>query len=82
MKKKIITLVLGICAMAALTACGSKKISNDKITIEQYKGIEVKKAEAGKVTDEAIEQSINSTLQSKSTNKDITDLSKQPFHSK
>lgn len=75
MKKKIITLILGICTAAALAGCG--KISNDKITIEQYKGLEVQKVEAGKVTDEAVEESIQSTLQANSTKNDVTDRAVQ-----
>lgn len=73
MKKKIMAVIIGVSAAITLVGCGSGKISNDKITIEQYKGIEVEKAEAVKVTDEAVEQSIQSTLQSRSTQNEITD---------
>lgn len=65
MKKKIITLIIGITVAATFAGCG--KISNDKITIEKYKGIEVQKIDPIEVTDAAIEQSINSTLQAKAT---------------
>lgn len=41
MKKKFMTLVVGLCAAALLAGCGAKEISNDKITIKQYKGLEV-----------------------------------------
>lgn len=72
MKKRILTLVLGACVAASLVGCGGK-ISNDKITIKQYKGLEVEIVEAVEVTDEAVEQSIQSTLQNFTTYNDITD---------
>lgn len=70
MKKKMLTLIAGVCAAAMLVGC-SGKMSNDKITIEQYKGLEVEKVEVIKVTDADVEQSINSTLQAKAT--EVTD---------
>ena len=72
MKKKIIAVLVGVCAAAVMTGCGSKGVSNDKITIKQYKGLEVEKVETIKVTDTDVEDSINSTLQAKSTQNDIT----------
>lgn len=63
MKKRIVTIGLVLSMMAALAGCGSKEISNDKITIKQYKGLEVEKEVADEVTDEDVELSIDSTLQ-------------------
>ena len=73
MKKRIIAALVGICTVAVMTSCGNKGISNDKITIKQYKGLEVEKVDPVKVTDTDVEDSINSTLQTKSTQNDITD---------
>ena len=73
MKKKIIAALGGICTVVVMTGCGNKGISNDKITIKQYKGLEVEKVDPVEVTDTDVEDSINSTLQTKSTQNDITD---------
>ena len=73
MKKKIIAALVGICTVVVMTGCGNKGISNDKITIKQYKGLEVEKVDPVEVTDTDVEDSINSTLQTKSTQNDITD---------
>ena len=73
MKKKIIAALIGICTVVVMTGCGNKGISNDKITIKQYKGLEVEKVDPVEVTDTDVEDSINSTLQTKSTQNDITD---------
>lgn len=77
MKKRIVTIGLVISMMAALAGCGSKEISNDKITIKQYKGLEVEKEVAVEVTDAAVEESIKSTLQSMATENEITDRAAQ-----
>lgn len=72
MKKRILALVLGACMAVSLVGCG-KEISNDKITIKQYKGLEVETVEEIKVSDEEVEQSIQSTLQTIAKYNDITD---------
>lgn len=77
MKKKMIALLVGVCAAATLVACGNKGISNDKIKITQYKGLEVSEQVAAEVSDSDIEYSINSTLQTKSTETEITDRAVQ-----
>ena len=51
MKKKIIAALVGICTVVVMTGCGNKGISNDKITIKQYKGLEVEKVDPVEVTD-------------------------------
>ena len=48
MKKKIIAALVGICTVVVMTGCGNKGISNDKITIKQYKGLEVEKSGSGR----------------------------------
>lgn len=63
MKKKLITLVVGVCTIAMLAGCSSKKLSNDYITLKEYKGVEVEKQETAKVTDEDVETRIQETRQ-------------------
>lgn len=73
MKKRIVSLLVGICMAATLAGCSSAGASNDKIKIEKYKGLEVEKVEVADVSDEDIEKSIQSTLEAKSTETEITD---------
>lgn len=77
MKKRLITLVAGICAVALLGGCaggaGSKAtLSNDNLTIKQYKGLEIDKVETIAVTDEDVEMSIKSDLETLATKTDVT----------
>lgn len=72
MKKQILAFIMGICMMATLVGCGNGEIANDKIRIKQYKGLEVE-AVTLEVTDEDVEMSIQSTLETMSTKTDITD---------
>lgn len=77
MKKRLITIVAGICAVALLGGCagnaGAKAaLSNDNITINQYKGLEVDKVETIAVTDEDVEMSIQSDLETLATKTDVT----------
>ncbi len=75
MKKRLITIVAGICALALLGGCagGAKgALSNDNITIKKYKGLEVDKVEAIAVTDEDVELSIQSDLETLATTTDVT----------
>lgn len=73
MKKRVLALLVGACMMASLAGCGSKEISNDKITIKQYEGLEVEKVTPIEVTEETIDASIQSTLEAYSTRIEITD---------
>lgn len=77
MKKKMFALLISACAVMALTGCGNKEISNEKITIKQYKGLEVEKVEVEEVTDEDVELSIQSTLETLATSTEITDRAVQ-----
>ena len=74
MKKKLMTIVAGICALALLGGCAgnSGALSNDNITIKQYKGLEVDKVEVIEVTDEDVELSIQSDLETLATKTDVT----------
>ena len=80
MKKKLTTIVAGICALALLGGCagGTKgAISNDNLKIKQYKGLEVEKVQEIAVTDEDVEMSIQSDLETLATKTDVTDRAAQ-----
>ena len=53
MKKRILAIVLAVCTTLTVVGCG--KISNDKITIEKYKGLEVEEVAVAEVKDEDVE---------------------------
>lgn len=72
MKKKILALAIGAVMAVSLMGCG-KDISNETITIKEYKGLKVEKVTPIEVTDEDVEMSIQSTLQTRATRTDITD---------
>ena len=59
MRKKWIAAGIGMIMAVSLTGC-SGKLSNDYVTINQYKGLEVSKVEKTEVTDEMVENTINS----------------------
>lgn len=61
MKKRLLTMLTGVVTAVMLVGCGGK-ISNDIITINKYKGLEIEEVAAIKVTEEDIEESILSTL--------------------
>ena len=73
MKKKITTMVIGLLMGSLLVGCGDKAISNDKITIVKYKGLEIEAVEEIEVTDESIQLTIDSDLQILTTETEITD---------
>lgn len=75
MKKSFVAALTVVIASAiVVTGCqGSSKIETDKLTISQYKGVEVDKAEKTEVTDEDVDNMIQSTLQTQATEKEITD---------
>ena len=76
MKKRIMTLVTGILASAAvLTGCsGSKGLETDALSISVYKGVEIDQIQKpAEVTDEDVENTIQSSLQMNATQEEITD---------
>ena len=76
MKKRIMTLVTGILASAAvLTGCsGSKGLETDALSISVYKGVENDEIQKpAEVTDEDVENTIQSSLQMNATQEEITD---------
>ena len=77
MRRRVLAIALALATVLSLIGCGkatgkSTEISNDKITIKKYKGLEIE-VEDYAVTDEEVEMSIQSTLQTLSTRKEITD---------
>lgn len=76
MKRKLTAVLALVCAgsMALAGCAGSNMIDTDVVTVEGYKGIEVPEVDkAAEVTDKDVESAIQSTLESKATQKEITD---------
>ena len=84
MKKRILTLVLGVCLAITAVGCGdkadkstkkesSKSDSSEDIIVKKYKGLEIEEPVYADVTDEDVEASIKSTLQTLATRKEISD---------
>lgn len=62
MKKRIFALIMSAAMLLSMTGCGKDgSLSNDKITINKYKGLEVEEM-ATTVTDKDVEDSIRSTM--------------------
>ena len=77
MKKKIVSVMMAAALAAALAGC-SGELSNDYVTVTQYKGLEVPQpTPAEEVTDEQVEQVIQSNLSASSTQEEITDRAAQ-----
>lgn len=79
MKKRLVAVVAGICLMAGLlSGCSSNKASNDYVSVEGYKGIEIEKVDVEtEVSDEDVESYIDSVLEQNATDKEITDRAAQ-----
>ena len=58
MKKKLIAVIAGVFLMGSLTGCSSQ-LSNEYITIKQYKGLEVPQVEATELTDDQVTNYVN-----------------------
>lgn len=61
MKKRILALLMSAALVVSMTGCSDGKLSNDKITINKYKGLEVEEMSTT-VTDKDVEDSIRSTM--------------------
>lgn len=61
MNKRWIAAILSGMMVLSLTGCGSQ-VSDDYITIKQYKKLEIPKVEKTEVTDESVDYTINSQL--------------------
>lgn len=73
MKKKIIAIMLAAALAGTLPGCGSKELSNEYVTVTQYKGLEVPQVEKAEVTDEQVEQAIQTNLQGTAEKVAVTD---------
>lgn len=72
MKKKWIAVALSLVMAASLSGC-SGELSNEYITIKQYKGLEVAEVATTEVTDETVENMVNSNLTASQSREEITD---------
>lgn len=59
-QRKIAAFLLTVCVAAAAAGCGSKEISNKYVEISQYKGVEAEKVTEEELTDEEVDNYINS----------------------
>lgn len=76
MKKKFVSVLMAAVVAAALAGCSSE-LSNDYVTVKQYKGLEVPQASSTEVTDEYVESIIESNLDADAEQVDITDRAAQ-----
>ena len=73
MKKKFITVMLAAALAGTLAGC-SGELSNDYVTVKQYKGLEVPQpTPAEEVTDDQVEQVIQSNLAAYAQTEEVTD---------
>lgn len=72
MKKKLLAVAMCAVAVVSLAGC-SGKISNEYITINQYKGLEVAKVEETEITDDDVESQVQSNLEATAITEDVTD---------
>ena len=76
MKKKLIAVIAGVFLMGSLTGCSSQ-LSNEYITMKQYKGLEVPQVEATELTDDQVTNYVNYFLQADATRTEVTDRAAQ-----
>ena len=72
MKKKLLVGIMAAAMTLSLAGCGSK-LSNDYVTVNKYKGLEVTQVASTEVTDDMVESQINSTLEAAATEEEVTD---------
>ena len=72
MKKKMIAMILAAAVAGTLAGC-SNELSNEYVTVTQYKGLEVSLVEDAEVTDEQVEQVIQTNLESTAEKAAVTD---------
>lgn len=76
MKKKVVTLLLCIsCAATLLAGCGSSNSASGNVTLaeEDYKGIEVAAVEPEEVTDDDVQDAIDSVLEENAETTEVAD---------
>ena len=63
MKKRLMVALAAIAVTVSVAGCGGDgKLSNDYVTVNQYKGLEIAKVEKKEVSDDDVEQTIQSLL--------------------
>ena len=77
MKKKVIAMMLAAAVAATAAGCGSKGLSNEYVTVTQYKGLEVAKVETEEVTDDQVEEANQANLQNTAEKVTVTDRAAQ-----
>ena len=77
MKRKVMTKIMAAALGAAvflLTACagaGPKTLSNEYVTVENYQGVEIEKADAGEVTEKDIDLVVDHMMQGYTAQHDL-----------
>ena len=66
MKKRVIAVLTAVLMTASLVGCGSGKLSNDYVTVNKYKGLEVTEVAKNEVSDDSVEQEVQSRLEAAS----------------
>ena len=77
MKKRVIAVLTAVLMTASLAGCGSGKLSNDYVTVNKYKGLEVTEVAKKEVSDDSVEQEVQSRLEAAATEQDVTDRAAQ-----
>lgn len=76
MKKRVAAVMLCTAMTMSLAGCGGE-LSNEYITVKQYKGLEVAQVEKTEVTDSDVENTISSNLSYSAEEIDVTDRAAQ-----
>ena len=78
MKNRLVCIALAAAVAGTLAGC-SGELSNEYVTVTQYKGLEVPQATATveEVTDEQVDQMIEGTLSTYAERKEVTDRAAQ-----
>lgn len=73
----MIAVLTAVLMTASLVGCGSGKLSNDYVTVNKYKGLEVTEVAKNEVSDDSVEQEVQSRLEAAATEQDVTDRAAQ-----
>lgn len=73
MKKKLSVFIASLMAVVLLVGCSNNKMSNDYITINRYKGLEIEEVKKTDITDNDVDTKIQSNLSATATSEEVTD---------
>ena len=62
MKKKLSVFIASLMAFVLLVGCSNSKMSNEYITINKYKGLEIKEVKKTNVTNDDVDTQIQNNL--------------------